>query len=141
MMAVAGSGHCATLSCRQVKFSETEFPTRLKFLATRVASSTRLCTLVWFEACVNVMEVSVLQIISVLGALAILGAYIANQFRLIGPSNMSYSVMNFIGSAVLAVIAVIEVQWGFILLEGVWALVSLWGIITLLRGGTPRGAH
>jgi hypothetical protein len=87
------------------------------------------------------MEVSMLQIISVLGALAILGAYIANQFRLIGPSNMSYSVMNFIGSGVLTVIAVIEVQWGFILLEGVWALVSLWGIITLLRGGTPRGAR
>ena len=82
-----------------------------------------------------------LQIISVLGAIAILGAYVANQFRLIGPSNMSYSVMNFIGSAVLAAIAVIEVQWGFILLEAVWALVSLWGIITLLWGGTPRGAH
>jgi hypothetical protein len=97
--------------------------------------------LVWCEAYVNVMEVSMLQIISVLGALAILGAYIANQFRFIGPSNRSYSVMNFIGSAVLTVIAVIEVQWGFILLEAVWALVSLWGIITLLRGGTPRGAH
>jgi len=80
-----------------------------------------------------------LQIVSVLGALAILGAYIANQFHLIGPSNMSYSVANFVGSAVLLVIAVIEVQWGFILLEGVWALVSLWGIITLLRGGTPDG--
>jgi hypothetical protein len=81
-----------------------------------------------------------LQIVSVLGALAILGAYIANQFHFIGPSNMSYSVANFVGSAVLLVIAVIEVQWGFILLEGVWALVSLWGIITLLRGGTPDGA-
>jgi hypothetical protein len=82
-----------------------------------------------------------LQIISVLGALAILGAYIANQFRLIGPSHISYSVMNFIGSIVLTVVAVIEVQWGFILLEAVWALVSLWGIITLLRGGTPGSAH
>lgn len=81
-----------------------------------------------------------LQIVSVLGALAILGAYIANQFHFIGPSNMSYSVANFVGSAVLLVIAVIEVQWGFILLEGVWALVSLWGVITLLRGGTPDGA-
>jgi hypothetical protein len=87
------------------------------------------------------MEESMLQIISVLGALAILGAYVANQFRLIGPSNTSYSVMNFIGSTVLTVVAVIEVQWGFILLEAVWALVSLWGIITLWRGGTPRGAH
>ena len=82
-----------------------------------------------------------LQIISVLGALAILGAYVANQFRLIGPSNISYSALNFIVSTVLTVIAVIEVQWGFILLEAVWALVSLWGIITLLRGSTPRGAH
>ncbi len=82
-----------------------------------------------------------LQIISVVGALAILGAYVANQFRLMGPSNVSYSVLNFVGSAVLTVIAVIEVQWGFILLEAVWALVSLWGIITLLRGGTPGGAH
>jgi hypothetical protein len=87
------------------------------------------------------MEASMLQIVSVLGALAILGAYVANQFRVIGLSNMSYSVMNFIGSTVLTVIAVIEVQWGFILLEAVWALVSLWGIITLLRGRTPRGAH
>jgi hypothetical protein len=86
------------------------------------------------------MEASVLQLISVLGAVAILGAYIANQFRLIGPSNMSYSVLNFIGSTVLAVIAVIEVQWGFILLEVVWGLVSLWGIITILRGGTPSAA-
>ena len=50
-----------------------------------------------------------LQIISVVGALAILGAYVANQFRLIGPQNMSYSLMNFVGSAVLTVIAVIEV--------------------------------
>jgi hypothetical protein len=48
--------------------------------------------------------------------------------------------MNFIGSTVLAVIAVIEVQWGFILLEVVWGLVSLWGIIRVLRGGTPNGA-
>jgi hypothetical protein len=87
------------------------------------------------------MEVGMLQIISVVGALAILGAYIANQLRLIGPSNMSYSVMNFIGSTVLTVIAIIEVQWGFILLEAVWALVSLWGIITLLRGNTPGSAH
>ena len=82
-----------------------------------------------------------LQAISVLGALAILLAYAANQLRLLGPSNFSYALLNFVGSLVLAVIAVIEVQWGFILLEGVWALVSLWGIITILRGSGSPGTH
>ena len=82
-----------------------------------------------------------LQVVSVLGALTILAAYAANQFGLIGPSNLSYSAMNFVGSAVLAVIAVVEVQWGFILLEGVWAILSLWGMIAVLRGGEPGGTH
>ncbi|HJQ29100.1 MAG TPA: hypothetical protein VJ827_07145 [Rubrobacter sp.] len=75
-----------------------------------------------------------LQVISVLGALAILTAYAANLFGLIQPSNLWYSVANFIGSAVLTVVAVIDRQLGFILLEGTWALVSLWGIFSVLRG-------
>jgi hypothetical protein len=59
------------------------------------------------------------QVISLLGALAILAVYAANQFGLVGPSNICYSVVNFVGSAMLTVIAVIEVQWDFIPLEGV----------------------
>ena len=82
-----------------------------------------------------------LQVISVLGALAILGAYAANLFGWVTPSNLSYSVANFLGSAVLTVIAVIDQQIGFILLEGTWALVSLWSIVSVLRRGTAPGAH
>ena len=82
-----------------------------------------------------------LQAISVLGALAILGAYAANLFGWVSPSNLWYSVANFLGSAVLTVIAVIDQQLGFILLEGTWALVSLWGIFSVLRGGAAPGAH
>ena len=74
-----------------------------------------------------------LQLISVMGAFAILGAYAASQFGLADTSKPSYQVANFLGSAVLTIVAVIDRQLGFILLEGAWALVSLWGIATILR--------
>jgi hypothetical protein len=84
----------------------------------------------------------VLQVISVLGALAILGAFAANLFGWIQPSNLWYSVANFLGSAVLTVVAIADRQLGFILLEGTWALVSLWGIFAALRGRrVPPGTH
>ena len=84
-----------------------------------------------------------LQTISVLGALAILGAYAASQFGFADASKLSYQVANFLGSAGLSVVAVMDWQLGFILLEGAWALVSLWGIATILRrrGSASPGAH
>jgi hypothetical protein len=74
--------------------------------------------------------------ISVLGALAILGAYAASQFGLVDTSKLSYQGANFLGSTALTVVAVIAWQPGFILLEGAWALMSLWGIATILRAGS-----
>ena len=74
-----------------------------------------------------------IQEISVLGALAVLAAYAANQFRWMGPSNLSYTLLNLIGAGVLSAVAILERQWGFLLLEGVWTLVSLFALIKLLR--------
>ena len=78
-----------------------------------------------------------LQVISVVGALAILISYAANQLGNVGLDNLPYQLANLIGSAILTVVAVVEVQLGFILLEGVWALVSLRSVVKILRGDPP----
>ena len=76
-----------------------------------------------------------LQIVSVVGALAILGAFAADQFGWVNPGRLSYAVANFVGAAILTVVAVVDGQVGFILLQGAWTLISLWGAFVILRGG------
>ena len=79
-----------------------------------------------------------LQIISILGALAILGAFVANQLVRINPSQFSYTLANFVGAAILTVVAIVDRQIGFVLLQGAWTLVSLVGMVAILRSGGSR---
>ena len=82
-----------------------------------------------------------LQAISILGAAAVLAAFAANQFGWIKPSQLSYAVANFAGSGILTAVAIIDWQVGFVLLQGAWALVSLVGIVAILRGAGPDDTH
>jgi hypothetical protein len=68
------------------------------------------------------------QIIQIVGALLILAGFAAVQFERMRPDSRLYLVLNLAGSAILAVLAWVESQWGFLLLEGVWAIVSAWGL-------------
>ena len=76
-------------------------------------------------------------VIQVAGALLILIPFVLTQFRMLRTHSWPYLIMNAVGSGVLCVNAYLGAQWGFVLLEGVWALVSLWGLFMLLRGQTP----
>jgi hypothetical protein len=44
-------------------------------------------------------------------------------------SSLSYLVLNFVGSVILAVLAGLDRDLGFLLLETVWAIVSAWGLV------------
>ena len=74
-----------------------------------------------------------LQILSVVGALAVVGAFAAHQLGWIGPSRLSYALANCLGAGLLTVVAVADGQVGFIFLQGAWTLIGLWGTVAILR--------
>jgi hypothetical protein len=76
------------------------------------------------------------------GSILILAAFVLAQLGRLDPSAWAYLWLNVVGSGVLAVDAWFERQWGFLLLEGVWCLVSAASIVGKLRGrGAAPPAH
>jgi hypothetical protein len=78
------------------------------------------------------------QVVSVAGALLILLPFTASQLGRLTIQSLAYQGMNLAGSSALTAVAVIERQYGFILLEGVWAVMSLVGMTTVLRGAASQ---
>lgn len=69
------------------------------------------------------------QLSSFVGALLILIAYVGHQLGWIDARRASYNVMNALGSAILAYIAFRPFQVGFVVLEVVWVLISVYALV------------
>jgi membrane-bound ClpP family serine protease len=79
------------------------------------------------------------QVVQVFGSVLILIAFVAVQRNRLSPDSVTYLWLNFVGGCILAVLAAIGSQFGFLLLEGVWAIVAgvaLWK----RRGARPSSA-
>jgi hypothetical protein len=77
------------------------------------------------------------QAVSVAGAIMILVAYTANQLGLMDRVHPAYSWLNLVGALILTIVAYRAQQWGFVLLEGVWTIVS---VPPIFRRRRPREA-
>jgi hypothetical protein len=76
------------------------------------------------------------QLASFVGALLILIAYTGSQLGWMNARRAGYNILNAVGSAILAYIAFHPFQIGFVILEVVWALISIYAL--LRTGPAPK---
>lgn len=98
---------------------------RLSFVVSGVSGARVLCA-----AHLQFREESVLsqlayQVVSLSGAVLVLIGYAALQRGWLQREDRWFNLLNFVGSALLAWIAILDRRWGFILLEVVWAVLSI----------------
>ena len=70
-----------------------------------------------------------IQLMSLLGACLILVAFSLLQLGRWQARDRAYLWANLLGAGLLSAVAWLEQQWGFLLLESVWTLVSAHSLI------------
>jgi hypothetical protein len=68
--------------------------------------------------------------------MSVLAAFVAAQLGAMSTKSRTYLALNLLGSTVLTIIAAVELQPGFLLLEGCWAAVSAWELGRTYRAET-----
>lgn len=81
------------------------------------------------------------QIIQIAGALLLVAGFILSQRNLLETGSYPYLLLNLVGGAILTILAFGGQRWGFVLLEGVWTLVAVAGLVMRLRGKAPAACH
>lgn len=81
-----------------------------------------------------------IQAVSVVGAVMVLAAYGLIQSGVWRELDRGYLALNVVGSVLLGVVAVVEQQAGFVLLEFAWTALALVGVARAWKGWRARRA-
>jgi hypothetical protein len=78
------------------------------------------------------------QLVQVAGALLVLAAFAGAQYGAFDVHGRAYLLLNVLGAGTLAALAALDRQYGFLLLEGVWTIVSLASLARAVRQESLR---
>ncbi len=67
------------------------------------------------------------------GVFQILLAYILNVSGIVSKKDLSFILLNLIGASVACLASVLMNYWPFILLEGIWAFISLISLVSYFK--------
>lgn len=73
------------------------------------------------------------DLIGTLGVALILMAYFLNTIRLIPVNEKLFYILNMIGAALAVYASLLINYWPFVILEGAWTLVSIYGLMKTMR--------
>jgi hypothetical protein len=74
-------------------------------------------------------------LIGIIGVAIILIAYFLNTEKLIPVNGKLFYVMNSIGAALACFASWLIGYWPFVVLEGAWTLISIYGLMRTMRIG------
>lgn len=73
------------------------------------------------------------EIMGSLGVAILLLAFVLNMLKIIKTESLSYLLLNFIGAGIACFASWLIPYFPFVILEGVWAVVSLVSLVKNLR--------
>jgi hypothetical protein len=78
------------------------------------------------------------QLIQIVGALLNMAAFALLHFEIARSSALRYLIPNWLGSVLLVMSAYVDRQWGFLVLEGAWVVVTGYAIAARVSGRQSR---
>lgn len=73
------------------------------------------------------------DLIGTVGVSLILLAYFLNTARMLAKNQKAFYVMNIFGAALACYASWLLYYWPFVILEGTWTLVSIYGLMKTMR--------